>query len=110
MDSLRHDVLASGFIAHMDCRTTDSSCVPVLIAGTADLVIAPALSRDSLARRDPCLVHDLLNSLQDVFSSGVLASQAVLGLVAGYYLSQWFHLVADGVAPDMRLMRKKRRR
>ncbi|MFN3267248.1 MAG: metal-binding protein [Deinococcales bacterium] len=55
------------------------------------------------------LVHDLLNSLQHVFSSGVLASQAGLGAVVGYYVSQWLHLIADGVAPDVRLNAKKRR-
>ena len=58
------------------------------------------------------LIYDFFNSLQNVFSSGLLASQAVLGLVAGYYLSQWLHLMADGIAPDMqpRFFRKKRRR
>lgn len=32
-------------------------------------------------------------------------------LLAGYYLSQWLHLVADGIRPDhkMRLKRKRRR-
>ena len=56
------------------------------------------------------VVHDLLDSLQNVFSSGILASQAALGLAIGYYLSQWLHLIADGVAPDLQPFRKKRRR
>jgi uncharacterized metal-binding protein len=56
------------------------------------------------------IIHDLLNSLQNVFSSGILASQAALGLGLGYYISQWLHLMADGVAPDLQPFRKKRRR
>jgi uncharacterized metal-binding protein len=56
------------------------------------------------------IVYDLFNSLQNVFSSDVLASQAGAGLLLGYYLSQWLHLIADGVAPDMAFARKKRRR
>ncbi len=56
------------------------------------------------------IVHDLLNSLQSVFSSGVLASQAVLALAVGYYVSQWLHLIADGVSPDLQPFRSKRRK
>jgi uncharacterized metal-binding protein len=56
------------------------------------------------------IVFELLNSLQSVFSSGVLASQAGAGLMLGYYVSQWLHLIADGVSPDVGFARKKRRR
>jgi uncharacterized metal-binding protein len=56
------------------------------------------------------IVHDLLNSLQGVFSSGVLASQAVLALAVGFYVSQWLHLIADGVSPDLQPFRGKRRK
>jgi uncharacterized metal-binding protein len=56
------------------------------------------------------IVFELLNSLQNVFSSGLLASQAGAGLVIGYYVSQWLHLIADGVSPDIGFRVKKRRR
>jgi uncharacterized metal-binding protein len=56
------------------------------------------------------IVYELLNSLQSVFSSGVLASQAGAGLMLGYYVSQWLHLIADGVSPDIALGRRKKRR
>ncbi|THF88303.1 hydrolase [Deinococcus sp. KSM4-11] len=39
--------------------------------------------------------------------------KVVLPVVAGYYLSQWLHLIADGVRPDhgmKRSLRKARRR
>ena len=35
--------------------------------------------------------------------------ELALGALAGYYLSQWLHLIADGVAPDHYLRRRKRR-
>lgn len=33
-----------------------------------------------------------------------------LGALAGYYLSQWLHLIADGVWPDHGLKRRKKKR
>ena len=56
------------------------------------------------------IVHDLVLSLQHVFSSGWLAGQVGLGLALGFYVSQWLHLIADGVAPDLQIVRRKRRR
>jgi uncharacterized metal-binding protein len=55
------------------------------------------------------IVYDLLNSLQNVFSSGVLASQAGAGLMLGYYVSQWLHLIADGVSPDVGFGRRRQK-
>lgn len=34
--------------------------------------------------------------------------ELVLGALAGYYLSQWLHLIADGVKPDHGLKRRRR--
>ena len=36
--------------------------------------------------------------------------QLSLGALAGYYLSQWLHLIADGIAPDHLSRRKKKKR
>jgi uncharacterized metal-binding protein len=30
-----------------------------------------------------------------------VARDTLLALAAGYYVSQWLHLIADGVAPDV---------
>lgn len=35
--------------------------------------------------------------------------ELAIGALAGYYLSQWLHLIADGVAPDHGLKRRRRR-
>jgi uncharacterized metal-binding protein len=31
-----------------------------------------------------------------------------MGALIGYYLSQWLHLIADGVAPDHGMRRNRR--
>jgi uncharacterized metal-binding protein len=36
--------------------------------------------------------------------------ELALGALTGYYLSQWLHLIADGVRPDHGFLRSKRRR
>lgn len=37
-------------------------------------------------------------------------TELALGALVGYYLSQWLHLIADGVAPDHGLKRRKKGR
>lgn len=36
--------------------------------------------------------------------------ELALGALAGYYLSQWLHLIADGIRPDHGLTRMRRKR
>ena len=46
-------------------------------------------------------VFDLLMSFKNFWRKPEVARNTLLALAAGYYVSQWLHLIADGVAPDM---------
>ena len=36
--------------------------------------------------------------------------ELAIGALAGYYLSQWLHLLADGIQPDHMWKRRRKRR
>ena len=80
------------------------------------LLIVPAL-----LLRDPILalrlegvtsgpVYDLLKSVQGFWLRPQVARDTLIALALGYYVSQWLHLIADGVAPDMNVGFNRRRR
>ena len=57
-------------------------------------------------------IFDLLTSFKNFWRKPEVARDTLLALAAGYYISQWLHLIADGVAPDVTssFMSRKRRR
>jgi uncharacterized metal-binding protein len=59
-------------------------------------------------------LYDLLRSLKAFWRIPSVATETLIALGVGYYVSQWLHLIADGVAPDTNFRipgtRKKRRR
>ncbi len=55
-------------------------------------------------------IRDLLISFQGFWLRPAVARDTLLALIAGYYVSQWLHLIADGVAPDVGVRFSSRRR
>jgi uncharacterized metal-binding protein len=55
-------------------------------------------------------IRDLLTSFQGFWLRPAVARDTLLALIAGYYVSQWLHLIADGVAPDVGVRFAGRRR
>jgi uncharacterized metal-binding protein len=56
------------------------------------------------------LLRYLLPGLEMPAIPQPLDTKFLIPLVAGYYLSQWLHLIADGVRPDHGLRRSARKR
>lgn len=56
------------------------------------------------------LLHFLLPSVDWPVTSLAFSWSLALPLLVGYYLSQWLHLIADGVRPDHKMRWKKKRR
>ena len=46
-------------------------------------------------------IYDLLQSFKRFWLHPAVALNTLTALGLGYYVSQWLHLIADGVAPDM---------
>ncbi len=53
--------------------------------------------------------YDLLRSMQGFWLRPEIARDTLIALVLGYYVSQWLHLIADGVAPDVNFGMRRRR-
>ena len=82
--------------------------------------LALLLAGPVLLLRDPILhwqlegvtrgpIYDLLRSFQGFWLRPQVARDTLVALALGYYLSQWLHLIADGVAPDISVGFKRRR-
>ena len=83
--------------------------------------LALLLTVPVLLLRDPILnwqlegvtrgpLSDLLKSFQNFWSRPQVARDTLIALALGYYISQWLHLIADGIAPDINVGFRRRRR
>lgn len=79
------------------------------------LIIPAMLLRDPILNwqleavtRGP--MADLLKSFQGFWLRPQVARDTLIALALGYYISQWLHLIADGIAPDISVGFKRRRR
>jgi uncharacterized metal-binding protein len=55
-------------------------------------------------------LYDLLQSFKRFWLRPSVTRDTLIALTLGYYVSQWLHLIADGVAPDMNVGFSRRRR
>jgi uncharacterized metal-binding protein len=85
------------------------------------IYLALLLALPVLLLRDPILnlqldgvtrgpLFDLLKSFQGFWLKPSIARDTLIALALGYYVSQWLHLIADGVAPDLNVSFSRRRR